>query len=1096
MEADARAMEVLELVAKMTAPVDGTKRAIEDILQDFHGARDKHIFRILATIADPAHTMQARARALEELPKRTKALGDAVSDWVKNLVKRCAMGDSLNSEVVSHCVLLAQECLREGDVPAGGAFLATVKTAIDIFPVVCNSRETFGTLTELLSECCAASGDMKKELRSSGIVTALSSILSAVAISQPRGVNNEDTTNKDDLRNQLTHLCTYDGTPEQARNAVYTLARLLNPGGESDFASNEELAPLLQTLTSTSRLKISTDKKESLKVVSILSAMSALTDCAPIVLTSSTRGEKVVKFALEGILLGRDHVGDESGSEDDSDGDELDSPIASSKKQRRSSSASKKKNATPEANASMLEDENLSIACRIICAATDFLVSHVRSTSLLHSVQKSSGGTAVARPQSSQIRLLFQVLTQIIKDQGLPPSSRDRKLCGSRQDRAALRQCAAVSLLRLCDARLGLEKDMLSHSMWHTLSSAFLDEERVVRLAAMDELSAFFKGAGIYGSEKSRLPPKAPSLRFVSFITLCSDGDREQDVANGSAANVGKFSSTIKSAALHCIVNLRKMSEATFTQCCAMGKDAEKRFETHVKMLIMPEYSVPLAFHLLSHRRETPSEGAIMDGDASEGDNEMMGDDDRSVVGNDEGQQRTLRKRLKLLFDPLVQSLGDGADNISFLLRLTEILGKHYTPVDVAFTFASESSPTKRRSIDSNGSSVERPLSKVSSRKTQLLDAKLKTICTAARDVLLSYVKKDVNLSIYPGVIQLPASLFKRSDIGTVRLSQQSFDSSVDTKKRPRLDEIKTPVGAKTSVKQRLSGPVSLRSVGAPPGSSSNQKEKPDSRVTFSPVVQYRGANKEIFGGLSPIAKSSASSFSTSSGRRNASQGSGGGHSADTLGTTPPADLRTATALEPSSDESSRVSSKVSQSLESNVGDDTDLFPPNDVEFDMHSTHSNTIPSIKSTTHTSVASAVSLSQNQNSEPSSARLSQSSGQSSNSSTSRLRKRRAPAALKDKVEPEAKKKQAKTKRSTLPTQIKVKKVKASNRKSASDDLDFDFYDDDENKAVSRNHSKSAKLPATSRGSKSKSAPVSAKVPNAKATTTTARSRASRR
>jgi hypothetical protein len=59
MVADARAIEMLELVAKMTAPADGTKVSIEDVLRDFHGARDKHIFRILATIVDPAHTNES-----------------------------------------------------------------------------------------------------------------------------------------------------------------------------------------------------------------------------------------------------------------------------------------------------------------------------------------------------------------------------------------------------------------------------------------------------------------------------------------------------------------------------------------------------------------------------------------------------------------------------------------------------------------------------------------------------------------------------------------------------------------------------------------------------------------------------------------------------------------------------------------------------------------------------------------------------------------------------------------------------------------------------------------------------------------------------
>jgi len=42
--------------------------------------------------------------------------------------------------------------------------------------------------------------------------------------------------------------------------------------------------------------------------------------------------------------------------------------------------------------------------------------------------------------------------------------------------------------------------------------------------------------------------------------------------------------------------------------------------------------------------------------------------------------------------------------------------------------------------------------------------AKLKTICVVAREVLLSYMKKDVNLTTYPGVIQLSMDLFCRSN--------------------------------------------------------------------------------------------------------------------------------------------------------------------------------------------------------------------------------------------------------------------------------------------------------------------------------------------
>jgi hypothetical protein len=140
MEADARAMQILEQLAKLTSPIENPKVSLDDVLVSFHGARDKHIFRILATIVDPSHTAEARRRAFEELPKRTKSLGDAVSDWVKNLVKRCAMGDSLNVDVVHACIRLAHGCVLINDIPACTAFLSSVKMCTE------NIQSTDGSL--------------------------------------------------------------------------------------------------------------------------------------------------------------------------------------------------------------------------------------------------------------------------------------------------------------------------------------------------------------------------------------------------------------------------------------------------------------------------------------------------------------------------------------------------------------------------------------------------------------------------------------------------------------------------------------------------------------------------------------------------------------------------------------------------------------------------------------------------------------------------------------------------------------------------------------------------------------------------------------
>jgi hypothetical protein len=330
-----------------------------------------------------------------------------------------------------------------------------------------------------------------------------------------------------ELKNQLTLLCTRDGTPEQARNAVFTLAQLVSQ--ELDIASEpskDEFEPLLQTLTSASRLKITTNKKESLKLVSILSSLSAFAECAPGLLSSSKRGDRAIKFSLDSILLGRDHSGDKSDSgEESSENDEISDTHDSGSKRRRSSSIANKGHLTPTAKGSLLEDESLSLACRRICAAIDFLVSFVRSTILakqLHRMKHKQGydGDEISTMPRDKIALIFRTLNQILIDRGQPPSSRDRKICKSRQDRAALRQWSAVSLMRMCDSRLKLEKPLLQSYMWHSIGNVILDEERVVREAVMGELAEYLEGKGHYGLERTKLPMHTPNLRFLALVVL------------------------------------------------------------------------------------------------------------------------------------------------------------------------------------------------------------------------------------------------------------------------------------------------------------------------------------------------------------------------------------------------------------------------------------------------------------------------------------------------------------------------------------------------------------------------------------------------
>jgi hypothetical protein len=812
-------------------------------------------------------------------------------------------------------------------------------------------------------------------------------------------------------------------------------------------------------------------------LVSALSALAAFADCAPDVFGASERGNKAVKFALETILMGVNHADDS-----DSDGDneasdrenheEGDTPSSSRKKRPRSASKNKqgRKNLSPEAASSLLEDESLSVACRRVCAAIDFLVSFVRSSVLELRRNPSSSSTHVpSSPSPAQVKQIFELMTQILHDKGLPPSNRDRRACKSRQDRAALRHCAAVHLLRLCDARLGLEKKYLTSGMWHTLSEAFLDEERVVREVAMEELSLMLSGGGIYGVEGSRLPAQTPSLRFVALVVLCTDGDHgaDHDGANGNAANVGKLATQTKTSVLNCIVKLRITCDDCYTRSRSMGKETEKKFENHYKMLLMPEYVVPYSFHLLALRRETPSVGGATT-DVPPGTREVddMDEETEPLADDDESQQRVLRKRLKWLFEPLVQSLGDSADNISFLLRMTEILGKHM-PVD-AFPGHSTSTSSPLRLSTSPQKTTSLPLVEFDRKRGEMLEAKLKTICVAAREVLLSFVKKDVNLTTYPGIIQIPSSLFKKSSGGpTLRMSQHSIESSQSSPSGLRRTLLKSPkVNARTTSDRDSSvgrwsgiGLKARQSLGTAASPESGRK----SRVHFSPEVEVASArhtsslsvedrSKHEFDGLSPIAMSK-SPTPTRRSSRNRSVAPSSTADSDTLGSTPPSVLRGATirstAPEGATDEESpesKISSPVVQSeIRNSPGFDDDGGQTfDDEDGDGIKTTSET----QSTLDTSA------------------------QASKSSKTSGRRKRKPSQQEFQAsqEREQEQKPKKRKQASIPLQIKINRSKAvpktSERQSGGqkkrrgapnvDDLDFDFADTNalENKPVGRN------------------------------------------
>lgn len=611
------------------------------------------------------------------------------------------------------------------------------------------------------------------------------------------------------------NLCTSDGTPDQAYNAVHSLAKILNPKSDWGQTSCSNFASLFQKLTSTSKLRVEVESNKDSTLVTILSALSALTECCPLSFLSD-RGDRAVKFALEYVLLGRNHEGEHS--EDDVS---LEDAATTSPRKKRKSISSAMKTSTP-AKTGVLEDPYLSTTCRQLCASIQFLVSVVRFSRFAHEVNKKTAPVDRFEVQPDIISSLFQTLTQIIIDQGLPPSNKDRNFCKSRRERAALRQVSVISLLRLCDARVGLEKDYLTQTMWHLLGGAFLDEETSVREAILSEYSDMLSGSGAFGATTTRLSPRIPSLRFLSLLCLSGDGDHDNDPANGCAANIGVLVSTVQDAATRSIIGFRRSSEAYYARCKALGKESVQRFESGVKMSLMPENAIPYAYHLLTHRRETPSPST---GDRKNPSHDS--DDEGSIdVSSPDIRFRLLQRRLRLLLDPLINSLGEHADNISYLIRMTETLGKNYGPIDVSLQYAGSSQPkhySLRSPIDHSGD--RNGLGK--RERTSLLNERLATICSFARDVLVTYIKQDVNITPYPGQISFPNGLFRQSSAGTVVLKRTSH--------RPRSDEHRTPA------RSRSGTPRTSKQV--PVGADSNDeshREPPQStrkspRTPFSP---------------------------------------------------------------------------------------------------------------------------------------------------------------------------------------------------------------------------------------------------------------------
>lgn len=141
--------------------------------------------------------------------------------------------------------------------------------------------------------------------------------------------------------------------------------------------------------------------------------------------------------------------------------------------------------------------------------------------------------------------------------------------------------------------------------------------------------------------------------------------------------------------------------------------------------------------------------------------------------------------------------------------------------------------------------------------------ARMKIICQFAREVLLSHVKKDVNLTVYPGGIQLPAQLYTRdpSSPANAPIRYESDDSfERPTNKRP-----KKSISHYVNNKKDLDSDDEKKSIGENSVDEESVKEQAGEDIdygddgaadVFSPTAS---SDSEKFdkglGDISPIAK-------------------------------------------------------------------------------------------------------------------------------------------------------------------------------------------------------------------------------------------------
>lgn len=486
LKANSTAISALEKVIAFT-PISMTEK--EKLVKSLHGARDRHLFRVLATIATPVHSKASRSRAFQDLPQRAKQCSFTKTEiaWLKVCARRCAMG-SIDTELTEHLILLVKLCVHslaaggceaKSDLHNAGCMMKALKLVSKVFPKLAATRlpylqEIFLTLRTNKKESrrSAASSKDFETIAIPLIVNILEVIALAIPCADGQALDPR-------FEKELVRICTSGQCIDLIKLAIHIL---------SSTASRDMYGELLKVCSAVYTLSL-----EDARLSTALTGLSVLCESFSNQWRESyKRGDidDLVHYSFHQILLlqGGQKLPESKVS-----------PAVGYTPNSNSSGSTRRAPRKKESAANITSS---------ICASIELLCSHIRS---IHGMDSKDSVTF-----SDEEKVILS-LQKIVQNQGTLDTW-SKEPC----ETSLIRRTAAVSLFRMIgDVTLKLEDRYPSIELWHCIANSLLDEESDIRSSLIKEWMQSVSGSRIYCHGKKF----APSLRFLAMGIYCVDGE-------------------------------------------------------------------------------------------------------------------------------------------------------------------------------------------------------------------------------------------------------------------------------------------------------------------------------------------------------------------------------------------------------------------------------------------------------------------------------------------------------------------------------------------------------------------------------------------